>query len=207
MKCPCNKACVCTKKRKTKQLLKKTRSSTRSSKFSAFGGQYNRPGQVPIISFPYTGFTRGNGGQQLPGLLDGQGYVDRIARNIRYINDQRDDITQGSGPTANVTETGTSFQGSSAGRTMIKIDDSPSTPIKKNSPPRSSSQPPRSSTPVPFRAGSPGQSDKNKPMHEEVIKVKPKGTTKVTTKPQVDEKERSKRNTKVNSRYKDYELN
>jgi hypothetical protein len=122
MKCPCNKACVCTKKRKTKQLLKKPRSSTRSSKFSTFGGQYSRPGQVPIISFPYAGFTRGNGGQQLPGLLDGQGYVDRIARSIRYINDQRDDITQGSGPTANVTETGTSFQGSSAGRTMIKTE-------------------------------------------------------------------------------------
>jgi hypothetical protein len=140
MKCPCNKACVCTKKRKTKQLLKKPRSSTRSSKFSTFGGQYSRPGQVPIISFPYAGFTRGNGGQQLPGLLDGQGYVDRIARNIRYINDQRDDITQGSGPTANVTETGTSFQGSSAGRTMIKTEPT----FDK----RSNSQP-RSSTPVP----------------------------------------------------------
>lgn len=179
MKCPCNKACVCTKKRKTKQLLKKTRSSTRSSKFSAFGGQYTRPGQVPIISFPYTGFTRGNGGQQLPGLLDGQGYVDRIARNIRYINDQRDDITQGSGPTANVTETGTSFQGSSAGRTMIKIDDSPSTPIKKTSPPRSS-------TPVPFKAGSPGQSDLKKPMSEENVKSK-----EIT-------KEKTKRISKVN---------
>lgn len=189
MKCPCNKACVCTKKRKTKQLLKKPRSSTRSSKFSTFGGQYSRPGQVPIISFPYAGFTRGNGGQQLPGLLDGQGYVDRIARNIRYINDQRDDITQGSGPTANVTETGTSFQGSSAGRTMIKVDDSPFTPIKSSS----KTSPPRSQTPPPvFKYSSPGQSDKNKPMatYQEVIKVKPK--------PQIVEKEKTKRTIKPN---------
>ena len=153
MKCPCNKACVCTKKRKTKQLLKKPRSSTRSSKFSTFGGQYSRPGQVPIISFPYAGFTRGNGGQQLPGLLDGQGYVDRIARNIRYINDQRDDITQGSGPTANVTETGTSFQGSSAGRTMIKTEPT----IEKKISSLNSS---RSPSPVISRSRSPVRSNR-----------------------------------------------